>query len=334
MGRGRRSGMAWAALLMLAACSAPAGNGGSPPTSGGTRGSAAEAADPTVLPPFGPGAQPATAQPGIPALPTEPVVFLPPGPASPADPPVGASYESISRLACTDAASLAPGTGNEALWTAVSAACSALVTGSAARWAEASALVAALPAVPAARCLEAAAVAGAKRVLAFHAANPRVPVRLASAKGEACPRRLTGATVLDAAGAPKGPSSPRVSGPVTGGTVLKLDSFLGAVSGVLVDGVPDTDGAIVVNGANSFDPVTLVMPARAPGTVRLSLSGPLVIAGWVDFTYVTGASGSPTSGARSTTPAASPSADASPSRAPSPLPPQPATSASPGGGVP
>lgn len=338
MGRGRRSGMAWAAALMLAACSAP--TSGSSPNAGGVDAPAPTAVagtGPTVLPPFGPAVGAASAQPGIPALPTEPVVFLPPGPASPADPPVGASYESISRLACSDAASLAPGTGNEPLWTAVGAACTALATGSPAQWARAEALVSALAPVPAARCLEAAAVAGAERVLDFHAANPGVPVRLASGTGEACPRRLTGATVLDDSGAPAGPSSVRVSGPVTGGTVLRLDGFTGAVSGVLVNGLPDAGNAIGVNGANSFDPVTLVMPpASAPGTVRLSLSGPLPIAGWVDFTYTAGGSGSPTASPSSqrTTPATSPSAAASPSRAPSPPDPGPPPATAPTGGGP
>jgi hypothetical protein len=246
-------------------------------------------------------------------------VFLPPGPASPVDPPTGSAYESISRLRCEDAAPFT-GTGNEAIWTAVAAVCSAAVTGSAPQWAQAAALLAAAPDVPAQRCLEAAAVAGAHRVLAFHTAHPDAAITFAQATEQACPRRLTGATVLDAAGTPSGPSRTQVSGPVTGRTALRLDGFTGAVSGVLVNGVPDPDGTIALDGANSFDPVTITMPpASGPGTVRISLSGPLAIAGWIDFTYVAaGSATAPPGPSQRTTPPASPASAAPPSGGASP----------------
>jgi hypothetical protein len=230
---------------------------------------------------------------------------------------------SLAAFQCDSVAGSASGTGAEAVWTAVASVCSAVVDGTSAAWTRASALMSAVPQPPAHRCLELAALAAARRVLTFHGAHPDVPITIGSTAQEACPRRLTGATVLDAGGTPRGPSLARVSGPVEGGTSLRLDGFTGAVSAVLLGGVPADAGEIRLEGANSFDQVTLTMPRNpGPGTVRITLEGPLSIAGWVDFVYVASPAGSPSGSEASTTapgstPPAPPSGGAaSPGRSP------------------
>ncbi|MEA5454339.1 hypothetical protein SPF06_06360 [Sinomonas sp. JGH33] len=269
-------------MLALAACGSPVGPAGGGADRASSDSTTAQAAPlPTVQPQAGPGAPQKL----------EPVIWLPPGPASPADPPAGVAYLDTAAFHCADAAASAAGTGAEAVWSAVAAVCSALVDGSATSWGEASASMSAVADQPARRCLEVAALAAARRVMSFHRDHPEASIPLGPASAEACPRQLTGATELDAGGRPLGPSSLRPSGPVVGGTVLAFDGFTGAVSTVMFDGRPVDPDAVQLAGANSFDRVTVVMPpASRPGSVKITLGGPLPIAGTVEFTYL--ASGS------------------------------------------
>lgn len=261
----------------LSGCATPA-----PPADssvGGTRqgSSTAAAADPTAARPVGP------VGPGAPPEAAPVLRWAPIGPVGPSDPTAGQRYLLLQQRQC-DALELSlQGAGDVNPWKAAAAVCRAMQGGSQRDWDAAASAMAATPAVPETQCLERTAAAVATAVLAYHKANPGLPVSPEPGTGEACPRHLSGLTVVDAALKPV-PGLSRPSGPSSGGTVVRLDGYYVRVDEVQVDG----EAAFLErpSGGGDYEALYLTMPpANGRESIRITITDTLEVQGSAMFFY-------------------------------------------------
>ncbi|HKU34136.1 MAG TPA: hypothetical protein VJP90_01165 [Paenarthrobacter sp.] len=306
--------------LGLSACLPPTSNPDSPsPNPAPTATAAQSASQPTAV---GPTAQ----QPAGPAGPAAPqaeapvVRWVPIGPVGPNDPTSGQRYLLLQQFQCDALAQNVAGDPDAAVWLAAAAVCKALQTGSQQDWLTASNAVASTPRVPQTQCLESTVAATSAAVVAQHRATPAVPLRTTAAPGQACPRHLSGLTVVDGNKVPV-PGMVRASGPRSGGTIVRLDGYYVRVGDILFDGqvvFPE-----ILPDGGDYLPVYLKMPPAAAGqdAVHISITDTVDISGTVTFYYddsaATPSTGSPTQPTvEPSTPPASPSVSPSPTGTP------------------
>lgn len=219
------------------------------------------------------------------SAPREPAVvsWLPTGPIGSGDPVPGQRYLLLQQLQCDALAENAKGESDAELWLAGAAVCRALQTGSQEDWQLASVAVATTPRVSQRQCLEFRVAATLTSVVAQHRRDPGSVFKAEPAPGEACPRQLLGLTVVDEDLQPL-ISSPRASGPRTGGTIVRLDGYYVRVGAVLFDGVaavPD-----IVAGGGEYQALYVRMPpADGRDTLRISITDTVDVAGTVTFFY-------------------------------------------------
>ncbi|MFJ4025993.1 hypothetical protein ACIPWF_00950 [Paenarthrobacter sp. NPDC089989] len=305
-------------MLGLSACLPPATNPDSPsPNPAPAATSASSAAQPTAV---GPTAQ----QPVGPAGPAAPqaeapvVRWVPIGPVGPNDPTSGQRYLLLQQFQCDALAESAEGDPDAAVWQAAAAVCKAVQSGSQQDWLKASNAVAATPRVPQTQCLESTVAATSAAVLAQHRATPALPLKATTAPGQACPRHLSGLTVVDENLVPI-PGLQRASGPRSGGTIVRLDGYYARVGDILFDGQPAFPE--IVSGGGDYQTMYIQMPPAAPGsdTVKVSITDTVDITGTVTFFYEDAASAqpNPTAGQGQSSAGTSPM-PGSPSATPSP----------------
>ena len=188
------------------------------------------------------------------------------------------------------------GTTFKDVWRAAGAVCYALRDGTAAHWQDASSALAAVQPLPEGRCLELAVLAVARSAVEYHNSNPAAPVALEPGSGEACPRRLSGLTVVDENFVPV-PGLDRPSGPRAGGTWVRLDGYYVRVSGVRIDG--QESGVEIRSVDGDYGPFYFkTPPAGDKDSIAISIEDTLEAPGEVQFFYDDGA---PTGGGTGTT---------------------------------
>ncbi|MFK0000857.1 hypothetical protein [Paenarthrobacter sp. NPDC090522] len=280
-------------MLGLTACLPPAGNPDSPsPNPAPSATTASAAAQPTAV---GPTAQ----QPVGPAGPAAPqaeapvVRWVPVGPVGPNDPTSGQRYLLLQQLQCDALALNVDGDQEAAVWQAAAAVCKALQTGSQQDWAKASTAVAATPRIPQTQCLESTVAATSAAVLAQHRVSPSLTLQPTAAPGQACPRHLSGLTVVDQNLVPV-PGLQRAAGPRAGGTIVRLDGYYVRVGEVRFDGSPAQQDPVVKYDGD-YQTMYIQMPPAAPGsdTVKVSITDTVDITGTVTFFYEDAANAQP-----------------------------------------
>ncbi|MDI2033827.1 hypothetical protein [Paenarthrobacter nitroguajacolicus] len=293
-------GLALVPVLMLAlsACLPPSSEGLSPqPGSGvqtsGTPGqNSSTAGAPTAAQPAGP-AGPAAPQENAPV-----VRWIPVGPVGPNDPTSGQRYLLLQQFQCDSLARSVEGATDQAVWLAGAAVCRAVQSGSKDDWEKAANAVSATPRIPQNQCLEFSVAAMSASLVAQYRSNPGAGLKVEPGLGEACPRQLSGLTVVDEELRPV-PGTPRASGPSSGGTIVRLDGYYVRVGEVLFDGVPaDVE---FVGAREDYGTLYLRMPpAQGRTSVRISVTDTVDISGAVTFFYDdAGASGTTGTGTAS-----------------------------------
>lgn len=174
------------------------------------------------------------------------------------------------------------GTTFKDVWRATGAVCYALRDNTAALWQEAAAALATIQQPPEGRCLELAVLAVARAAVEHHNANPAAPLTVETGSGEACPRRLSGLTVVDENFVPVSGLS-RPSGPRSGGTWVRLDGYYVRVSEVLIDGAP---AGVETRSEGDYFPVYFrTPPANGKETITVSITDTLEAPGEAQFFY-------------------------------------------------
>ncbi|MGP0221328.1 MULTISPECIES: hypothetical protein [unclassified Paenarthrobacter] len=314
--RGHIIGTALAPVLMvlLTACLPPTS---APDVPSPDPAPAATTAAPTTQPPaVVPTAvqPPGPAGPGAPPVEAPVVQWVPLGPVGPSDPTSGQRYLQLQQFQCDELAQSLQGQEGVQVWVAGAAVCKALRTGSQDDWQRAAAAVAATPRVPQTQCLEYTVAAASASLLAQHRSNPGVPLRAVTAPGQACPRILSGLTVVDENLRPVAGLT-RASGPREGGTIVRLDGYYVRVEDILFDGAPAFPEKVA--GFGDYETLYLRMPpAEGRSSVRISITDTVDVAGTVTF-YYEDAPGPSASAGPTGTPAPQPSTSSSPAVAPS-----------------
>lgn len=272
-----------ALALGLSACLPPSSDGLTPNASssepGATSGSGPQptAVEPTADQPAGP------AGPGAPPVDAPVVRWVPIGPIGPNDPTSGQRYLLLQQFQCDALAESLEGADDAAVWVAGAAVCRALQSGNALDWQRASEAVAATPRIPQRQCLEFRVATISASVLAQHRSNPGAAFTIEPGQGEACPRQLTGLTVVDQDLVPVAGMT-RASGPSTGGTIVRLDGYYVRVGEILFDGVPAVPE--IVAGGGDYQTLYLRMPpSEGRDSLRISITDTVDIAGTVTFFY-------------------------------------------------
>ncbi|UOD83092.1 hypothetical protein [Paenarthrobacter ureafaciens] len=291
-------GLALAPVLMLglSACLPPGSDFNSPsPNPAPEPTSAAATAQP-------PAVEPTAAQPAGPAGPAAPqaeapvVRWVPVGPVGPNDPTAGQRYLLLQQFQCDALAeSVRPdsvqGAADVTVWQAAAAVCRAVQSGSEQDWLQASVAVAATPRIPQTQCLESTVAATSAAVIAQHRASPGLPIKATSPPGEACPRHLSGLTVVNE-DLTAVPGQLRASGPRSGGTIVRLDGYYVRVGDILFDGEPAFPE--IVSGGGDYQTMYLrIPPANGRDTLRISITDTVDISGTVTFYYEDTAPSSP-----------------------------------------
>ncbi len=260
--------------------------------------------EPTVRPVPGPPA------PDIPPPVAAPVVrWIPIGPVGPNDPQEGRMYLFAQGRDCDQLRDGVDGTTFKDVWRAAGAVCYALRDGTAAHWQEAATALSAVKAPPEGRCLELAVLSVARSAVEYHNANPATAVPVEPGTGEACPRRLSGLTVVDGNFVPV-PGLSRPAGPRAGGSWVRLDGYYVRVSEVKIDGEPS---GVETRSDGDYSPVYFkTPPAGGKDSITVSITDTLDAPGQVQFFYDDGV---PTGGASGT---ASPSPTEPPTVSPGP----------------
>ncbi|WP_426303340.1 hypothetical protein [Arthrobacter sp. R-11] len=233
--------------------------------------------EPTVRPVPGPPA------PDVPPPAAAPVVrWIPIGPVGPNDPQEGRMYLFAQGRDCDQLRDGVDGTAFKDVWRAAEAVCYALRDGTGALWQDAATAVAAVQAPPEGRCLELAVLAVARSAVDYHNANPGTAVPLEPGSGEACPRRLSGLTVVDENFVPV-PGLSRPSGPRSGGTWVRLDGYYVRVSEIRIDG---QDSGVETRTDGDYFPVYFkTPPAGDKDSITVSITDTLDAPGEVQFFY-------------------------------------------------
>jgi hypothetical protein len=170
-----------------------------------------------------------------------------------------------------------------AVWQAAAAVCRAMQSGTQQDWLQASIAVAATPRIPQTQCLESTVAATSAAVIAQHRATPNLPIKASSPPGEACPRHLSGLTVVDE-DLVAVPGRLRASGPRSGGTIVRLDGYYVRVGDILFDGEPAFPE--IVSGGGDYQTMYLrIPPANGRDTLRISITDTVDISGTVTFYY-------------------------------------------------
>lgn len=299
-------GLALVPVLMLAlsACVPNATSPGSPspnpapPATSATSQGVPSRVDPTAGQPAGP------AGPGAPQAEAPVVRWVPIGPVGPNDPTSGQRYLLLQQFQCDALAQSLEGAEDAAVWQAGAAVCKALQSGTQQDWQRASNAVAATPRIPQTQCLEFTVAATSASAIAQHRSNPGVPLKPETAPGEACPRHLSGLTVVDSDLRPVAGTA-RASGPRSGGTVVRLDGYYVRVGDILFDGVPASPE--IVAGGGDYETLYVRMPpSDGRDSVRISITDTVDISGTVTFFYDDSAPTSTGPGTQSTRPSAEP----------------------------
>jgi hypothetical protein len=244
----------------------------------------------------------------------------------PNDPTSGQRYLLLQQFQCDALAQSVQDDPGAAVWQAAAAVCKALQSDDQQDWLKAGLAVAATPRIPQTQCLESTVAATSAAVLAQHRSNPAVPLKATTAPGLACPRHLTGLTVVDENLTPLA-SDPRASGPRTGGTIVRLDGYYVRVGDVLFDGVPASPEFVFSYGGDYQPMYVKTPPSQGRDTLQISITDTVDISGTVTFFYDNALPSGP---APSASPPASPSAPQEPGPSPSPsAPASPQVSASP-----
>jgi|GEM_PF-2594404 len=304
------------AAFALVSCGPPAGAESSAaqqtpaPTSPSIPASSGPAPlEPTVQPAPGPPA------PDVPPPVEAPVVrWIPIGPVGPNDPQEGRMYLFAQGRDCDQLRDGVDGTTFKDVWRAAGAVCYALRDGTAAQWQQAATALAAVQAPPGGRCLELAVLAVARSAVEYHNANPSTPVPVEPGSGEACPRKLTGLTVVDENFVPV-PGLNRPSGPRAGGSWVRLDGYYVRVSEVKIDGEPS---GVETRSDGDYSPVYFrTPPAGDKASITVSITDTLDAPGEVQFFYddaaPTGGPGAPSPSGTGTAGTESPPVSPSPS---------------------
>ncbi|WP_224090182.1 hypothetical protein [Arthrobacter sp. StoSoilB13] len=283
--RRHRIGLALVPVLMLAlsACvpnNTPQGSPSpnpAPPATNATSPAVPTALAPTAGQPAGP------AGPGAPQAEAPVVRWVPIGPVGPNDPTAGQRYLLLQQFQCDALAKSLEGAEDVAVWQAAAAVCKALQSGVQQDWQRASNAVAATPRIPQTQCLEFTVAATSASAVAQHRSNPGVQLKPETAPGEACPRHLSGLTVVDNDLKPVAGTA-RASGPRSGGTVVRLDGYYVRVGDILFDGVPAAPE--IVAGGGDYETLYLRMPpSDGRAAVRISITDTVDISGTVTFFY-------------------------------------------------
>lgn len=311
-GANARIAQAVAALCLLAipsGCAAsPSAGPPDPVTETSTTPASASASEPTAAPLPGP--------PGgdAPPVAEAPVIrWIPLGPASPTDPPEGTLYELVRQRDCAGLRDTTLNTAFPSVWAAAEATCFALASDHPQDWQRAAASLASVADLPPERCWEATVAGSLRQVVEFRAAHPAVPLRLATeGVGDACPRRLTGLTVLD--GPYAGTTTP--AGPSAGGTRVQLEGFFVRVDSILVDGKPvDFEGP-------QFGPYVFTSPpSEGAASVPVTVEASPAVSGVATFFYEDSTPAAPAPTPTATEPSTPGAATLEP---PTPEPPTPA----------
>ncbi|MFE4081946.1 hypothetical protein [Arthrobacter sp. NtRootA1] len=292
-------------MLALSACvpnTAPPGSPSpnpAPPVTTATSPAAPTGVDPTAGQPAGP------AGPGAPQAEAPVVRWVPIGPIGPNDPTSGQRYLLLQQFQCDALAQSLEGAEDAAVWQAAAAVCKALQSGAQQDWQRASNAVAATPRIPQTQCLEFTVAATSASAIAQHRSNPGVTLKTETAPGEACPRHLSGLTVVDNDLRPVAGTA-RASGPRSGGTVVRLDGYYVRVGDVLFDGVPAAPE--IVAGGGDYETLYLRMPpSDGRDSVRISITDTVDVSGTVTFFYEDSTPASP--GGTPKTPGTGPGAE-------------------------
>lgn len=265
------------AVVVALLVGAAVGTGCSPAASD-TEGSGPQQTQPAPRPaPPAPG----PVGPVAPDEPSEPdpvLSWVPPGPASPGDPPEQSWYLLLRDRDCAALDAAVRAGFEDPLWTAAATTCAAMAGGGDGVWAEAKAQVDALDAPPedpgSGACHGAAVQQALQRALAFHAEHPEVQVvTTAPADGVACKLVLNGVI----------PQEPAEDGHVCGSRWFVLDGRLLPTTVLTVDG--SSEGLSLTVGAREH--LFFEMPAGEPGqesTIQAATPDGEVL-GTVDFVY-------------------------------------------------
>ncbi|UVJ41464.1 hypothetical protein [Arthrobacter sp. CJ23] len=263
-------------VAWLSGCAAPAppadsAAGGAPPSG------AAAGSDPTAAQPAGP------AGPGAPKADAPVLRWVPIGPVGPSDPTAGQRYLLLQQRQCDALEQSLQGADDAEPWKAAAAVCRALQSGAQRDWDTAGAAVAAAPSVTDASCLERTVATVSAAVVAYHRAHPGLALTPEPGTGEACPRHLSGLTVVDAGLKPV-PGLSRPSGPSSGGTVVRLDGYYVRVDEVKVDG--ETAFLERPSGGGDYETLYLTMPpAEGKESIRITITDTLEVRGSATFFY-------------------------------------------------
>ena len=199
------------------------------------------------------------------------LVWVPPGPADPADPEPNNWYAQLVPKKCGQMPA------GSALAAAAHSLCVAVTTNDQKAWAQTDAVYRALPQPAPSGCLESATYRVLANLLKYHAANPDTAVKTVPGAKTACPLRLSGITD------PSGDATltnPHV--PAAGGTTLRLKGRFQDVSAVLVDG-----HSVPVDKLAQNHFVFTAPPALHSGSVTVRALGAdgQPMAGTARFTY-------------------------------------------------
>ncbi len=212
------------------------------------------------------------------------VRWVPVGPVGPNDPTSGQRYLLLQQFQCDALAQSVKDDPDAAVWQAAAAVCKALQSDNQQDWLKASAAVAATPRVPQTQCLESTVAATSAAVLAQRRSNPTLPLKAATAPGLACPRHLTGLTVVDENLTPQSGTT-RASGPRSGGTIVRLDGYYVRVGDLLFDGQPASSEFIFSYGGDYQPMYVKIPPSAGSDTLRISITDTVDISGTVTFFY-------------------------------------------------
>lgn len=205
-------------------------------------------------------------------------------------------YRFVQERNCEELRGGVDGTALKDVWRAAGAVCYALRDGTAQLWHDAASTLAAVAQPAQDRCLELAVLGVLRSAVDSHNANPAAAVAVEPGTGEACPRGLTGLTVVDQDLVPV-PGLNRPSGPREGGTLVRLDGYY-VRANVLIDGVPAAEANVETRGDGDYSPVYFVSPpAGDKDSITISMTDTLDAPGQVQFFYDDGA---PTGGGSGT----------------------------------
>ncbi|WP_136017859.1 hypothetical protein [Arthrobacter silvisoli] len=272
------------AAFALVSCGPPAGaeSAGAQQTPELTSPSAPASSDPALLEPT---VQPVPGPPvpGVPPPAEAPVVrWIPIGPVGPNDPQEGRMYLFAQGRDCEQLRDGVDGTTFKDVWRAAGAVCYALRDGTAAQWQDAATALSAVQAPPEGRCLERAVLAVVRSAVEYHNANPATAVPVEPGTGEACPRKLTGLTVVDENFVPV-PGLSRPSGPRAGGSWVRLDGYYVRVSEVKIDGAAS---GVETRSDGDYSPVYFrTPPAGDKASITVTITDTLDAPGEVQFFY-------------------------------------------------